>query len=199
MVSLESQATDAKQPNVVCNARNETEEIEKPNKIEQMDKNLNQIKSEIYDKCSLKISDFKTEMESKEYNACRFQLNGLNILSRNAKITPKKVGQFVTFWKRNGNGPIEPFNENDRIDFYTVNVRTENEFGQFVFPKSTLVKKGIMSTEKKEGKRGFRVYPKWDVAKNKQAERTQKWQLNYFYEINDSTDLQKVTELYDEK
>lgn len=161
-----------------------------------MDKNLKQIQNEIYDKCSLKVSGFKAEPESKEYDACRFELNGLSILCRNAKITPKKVGQFVTFWKRNGDGPIEPFNENDRVDFYAVNVRTENEFGQFVFPKSVLIKKGIISTKNKEGKRGFRVYPKWDVANNKQSERTQKWQLNYFYEITDSTDLQKVHDLY---
>ncbi len=73
-----------------------------------------------------------------------------------------------------------------------MNVRNENEFGQFVFPKYVLIKKGIISTENKEGKRAFRVYPKWDVTKNKQAERTQKWQLNYFYEINNSTDLKKV-------
>ena len=164
-----------------------------------MNKNLDQIKTEIYDKCSLKISNFKTETESKEYNACRFELNKLNVLSRNAKITPKKVGQFVTFWKRNENGPIEPFDENDQIDFYAVNVRTENEFGQFVFPKSVLIKKGIISTEKKEGKRAFRVYPNWDIVTSKQAERTQKWQLNYFYQINSSTNLQKVIELYNGK
>ncbi|MBY5958169.1 MepB family protein [Membranicola marinus] len=130
-----------------------------------MDKNLYQIKTEIYDKCSLEISDFKTE--SKEYNACRIELNGLHVLSRNAKITPNKVGQFVTFWKRNGSGPIEPFNEKDRVDFFAVNVRTENEFGQFVFPKSVLIKRGILSTEKKEGKRAFRVYPNWDTVKSK--------------------------------
>lgn len=166
---------------------------------EQMDKNLNQIKTDIYDKCSLDISDFKTEAESKEYNACRFKLNELNILSRSAKITPKKAGQFVTFWKRNENGSIEPFNENDLIDFYTVNVRTENKFGQFVFPKSVLIKKGILSTEKKEGKRAFRVYPNWDTVQSKQARRTQNWQLNYFYQISYSTDLQKVIELYTRK
>src|SRR5690606_25179870 len=153
-----------------------------------MNTNLNQIKTEVYDKCALKITEFGSEMESKEYDACRFKLNGMNIISRTAKITTKKVGQFVTFWKRNGNGPIEPFEENDQIDFYAVNVRTKNEFGQFVFPKSMLIKKGIMSTEKKEGKRAFRVYPSWENANNKQAERTQKWQLDYFYEINSTTD-----------
>lgn len=102
----------------------------------------------------------------------------------------------MTFWKRNENKIIEPFSEKDPIDFYIVNVRNENEFGQFVFPKSVLIKKGIISTGKKEGKRGFRVYPKWDMAKNKQAELTQKWQLNYFYEINSSTNLKEVVELY---
>ncbi len=161
-----------------------------------MDKNLNQIKAEVYDKCALEITEFETEPESKEYNACRFKLNGLNVISRTAKITPKKVGQFVTFWKRNGNGLIEPFNETDQIDFFVVNVLTENGFGQFVFPKSVLVKKGIISTESKEGKRAFRVYPDWDIAKNKQAAQTQKWQLDYFYEIDESTDFKKVVELY---
>lgn len=162
-----------------------------------MNDNLNQIKTEIYDRCALEVLDFKTEAESKEYDACQFELSGRNILSRSAKVTPKKVGQFVTCWKRSGKGPIEPFNEYDEIDFYVVNVRTENQFGQFVFPKSILMKKGIISTDEKEGKRAFRVYPKWDIAKSKQAERTQKWQLDYFYEINSSTDLKKVLELYE--
>ena len=164
-----------------------------------MDKNLNQIKTEIYDKCSFEISDFKTESEGKEYNAYQYKLNGLNILCRNAKITPKKVGQFVTCWKRNESGITEPYSENDQIDFYVIIARTEKEFGQFVFPKSILIKKGIISTKNKDGKRGFRIYPNWDTATNKQAERTQKWQLNYFYQINSSTDLKKVTELYNEK
>lgn len=164
-----------------------------------MDNNLNQVKKDIYDKVSLSISDFKTEQESKEYSACQFKLNRLNINSRSAKITPKKVGQFVTFWKRITNGPIEPFNEKDSFDFFVVNIRAEKEFGQFVFPKSVLIEKGIISTEKKEGKRAFRVYPQWDVANNKQAERTQKWQLNYFYAINGNPDVNKAIELYDGK
>ncbi|MEX1191737.1 MAG: MepB family protein [Brumimicrobium sp.] len=162
-----------------------------------MDKNLNQVKTNIYDNIKIDISDFEIERESKEYYACKFKLNGRNTLSRNAKITPKKDGQFVTFWKRNKDGIIEPFNESDRIDFYVVNVRNKNEFGQFVFPKSVLIKKGVISTHKKEGKRAFRVYPCWDEVKSKQAVRTQKWQLNYFYKINNLTDLNKVKELFE--
>jgi hypothetical protein len=145
-----------------------------------MIKKFSKIKSQIYDKCSLEVSDFNLESESKEYEASHFKLNGLNVIYRNAKITPKKVGQFVTFWKRKLNGPIEPFDEQDSIDFFVVSVQNEKKFGQFVFPKAVLIKKGILSTINKEGKRAFRVYPIWDVAKNKQAESTQKWQLDYF-------------------
>ena len=142
------------------------------------------------------MSKFELEPESRDYYACQFELNEQKIRSRNAKITPKKVGQFVTFWKRNGIGPIEPFEEVDQIDFCVVNVRTEQEFGQFVFPKSILIKKGIITTKKKAGKRAFRVYPGWDHVNSRQAERTQNWQLNYFYKINKLTDLNKVKELY---
>jgi hypothetical protein len=161
-----------------------------------MDENLEIIKSKVYEKCRLKISNLRMELESKEYSACRFELNGLKIINRNARMTPKKVGQFVTFWKRNVNGTIEPLEEKDPIDFFTVNVRTENRFGQFVFPKSLLIKNGIISTEKTEGKRAFRVYPVWDEVKNKQAESTQKWQLKYFFEIGDTIDIKRVSELY---
>lgn len=164
--------------------------------MNRMDNSLSQLKTEIYDSCGLEISDFQLEAESKEYHACRFDLNGRKIICRSAKITPKKIGQFVTFWKRNENGPIEPLNDSDLLDFYVVNVRAENQLGQFVFPKSILIKKGIISTEKKEGKRAFRVYPKWDLPKNKQAERSQKWQLDYFYEMNDSLDINQVLKLY---
>lgn len=161
-----------------------------------MNSTLIKIKHEIYDKCSLRVSDYKIELESKAYDACQFKLNGMDIISRNAKITPKKAGQFVTFWKRNGTGAIEPFFETDCFDFYIVNVRNENQYGQFVFPKSEFIKKEIISTHNKEGKRAIRVYPSWDIPKNKQAEKTQKWQLNYFYDLKDQTDLKRVTELY---
>ncbi len=161
-----------------------------------MNKHLSLIKVNIYDKCGLSISAFKKEVESKEYDACRFELNGLKVVSRTAKVTPKKVGQFVTFWKRNQNGIIEPLDEFDPIDFYAVIVKTDSKFGQFVFPKSILIKKRIISTSKKEGKRGFRVYPIWDKVKNNQAIKTQDWQLKYFYEIDEKIDLTRVPELY---
>jgi len=165
-------------------------------RTEILNKNLIEVKIDIYNRCSFQISKMNNELEGMEYDACQFELNGKKIICRSSKITPKKVGQFVTFWKRNEKGITEPFSETDQIDFYVINVKTKNDFGQFVFPKSELINKGIITTNKKDGKRGFRVYPKWNKTTNKQAEKIQKWQLNYFYEINEKTDFKRVKELY---
>lgn len=164
-----------------------------------MNANLHEIKSQIYDKCSLEISDFKNEAEGLDYDACQFQLDGKHIICRSSKITSKKVGQFVTFWKRNTAGITKPYSEAETIDFYVINVKDKDRFGQFVFPKYVLINKGIISTDTKDGKRGFRVYPKWDIVQSKQAEKTQKWQVDYFYEIDEHLSLSKVLELYKTK
>jgi hypothetical protein len=47
-----------------------------------------------------------------------------------------------------------------------------------------LIEKGIITHLDKEGKRGFRIYPPWDVTTNKQAQKNQIWQSNYFTFIN---------------
>lgn len=161
-----------------------------------MNRLLTDLKNKIYDPCSLQVTGYRDEPESQEYNACRFELNGLSIICRSAKITPKKAGQFVTFWKRKDNGPIEPFHETDAFDFYVVNVEDEGKLGQFVFPKSVLIKKGVVSTDAKEGKRAIRVYPPWSEVKSKQAKQTQKWQLEYFWTTEAVSDLTRVINLY---
>ena len=161
-----------------------------------MNQTLSQIKSKVYDKIAWEITQFETELESKEYDACRFLLNEKIIVNRTSKITPKKMGQFVTFWKRNEAGITTPLNNNDQFDFYIINTRKQEKLGQFVFPKSILISKGIISTTMKDGKRGFRVYPSWDIATNKQALKTQKWQLDYFYEVGELTTFDKVINLY---
>ncbi len=167
--------------------------------VETLNDNLNEVKTKVYNKLSFNIFRVNKELEGIEYDACQFELNGMKVISRSSKITPKKVGQFVTFWKRNQNGETEPYSENDPFDFYVINVKSGDRLGQFVFPKSELINKGVITTEKKDGKRGFRVYPIWDKALNKQAEKTQKWQLNYFYEIDKTTDFKRVNELYNKK
>ena len=57
-------------------------------------------KNLLYDLCGFELSNIEIEKESAEYAAHRFEINNLKILFRQAKITPTKVGQFVTLWKR---------------------------------------------------------------------------------------------------
>lgn len=126
------------------------------------------------------VSQYEPDSESHDYMACSFELNGKKIIFRKGKITPTKVGQFVTFWKREGAGPIMPFDFEDSFDSFMVFVKAENKEGLFLFPKSVLLEKGILSLKGKGGKRAFRLYPPWDKADNAQAKKSQAWQLGYF-------------------
>lgn len=144
----------------------------------------------IYNNCKFEISELILERESSEYGACTFKLNLSRVIFRIAKITPTKIGQFVTLWKRQGSGPIQPYDIKDDIKFFIISVRKGSNFGQFVFPQSVLSKYGIISNNGKGGKRAIRVYPPWDTAINKQAKMTQAWQLQYFLEVsNDSPEI----------
>ncbi|WP_343707425.1 MepB family protein [Flavobacterium sp.] len=152
----------------------------------------------IFDKADLQMTSLQKENESEEYSAFRFQLNNKNICYREAKITPTKTGQFVTLWKRNQKGTIEPFDYSDTIDFVIVTVRKDQNWGQFIFPKKTLLEKGIFSTEKKEGIRATRIYPPWDETTSKQAQKTQKWQLDYFFAFTNqnNVDLNELRKIF---
>lgn len=159
------------------------------------------LQEKIYAKVNWPISELEYELESREYEACRFTIKNVHILSRTAKITPKKTGQFVTVWKRIGKGPIEPFHETDNIDYYLINIREADQMGQFIFPKAVLIQKGIISSKNSMGKRAFRVYPPWSPAQNKLAEKSKEWQKDYFLYLNDTLDFEKMYRLYgvDEK
>jgi len=137
----------------------------------------------IYEPCGFMIEQFLAEPESIEYGACSFSINNRIIKFRTAKITPTKVGQFVTIWKRTQQGPIAPFDLEDDFDLLVISCRHGELLGQFVFPKVVLANQGVISTKSKEGKRGFRVYPPWDETINPQAKKSQAWQIKYFLKI----------------
>ncbi len=151
-----------------------------------------------YEPSGLAIGNLARETESKEYGAFVFEMNHRRIKFRVGKITPTKIGQFVTLWKRIGSGPILPYDITDPIDFFVVSVRTPEHFGQFVFPKTVLYEKGIVSKEGKGGKRAIRVYPPWDITDSRQAKNTQAWQILYFFEINPNTciDTSRIKKLF---
>lgn len=149
---------------------------------------LKMVKELVYDKCGFGLTNLKVNSESVEYGACSFDLDKKKMIHRVSKITPTKVGQFVTIWKRNENGITEPFDSSDDFDFIAITSKSGENIGQFIFPKSVLVDKGIITRNGKGGKRGIRVYPLWDVVTSKQAAKTQSWQTNYFVAIkNDNT------------
>lgn len=156
------------------------------------------IKKQVYDLCSMSFSNLLLDKESKSYSGCSYTLDEKKIISRTAKITPTKTGQFVTFWKRNSEGITEPYSEFDAFDFLVVNVFKGDNFGQFVFSKAVLISKGILSTDKKGGKRGFRIYTPWDDVASKQALKTQQWQCEYFLKIplNGVVNKSRFQELY---
>jgi hypothetical protein len=142
------------------------------------------IKELVYDQCGFNCSSPQAETESAEYGACSFILNGLSVKFRVAKTTPVKAGQFVTLWKRNGLGPIEPFDLADEIDLFVISTGSENNFGQFVFPKAVLLSKGILSGDGKKGKLAIRIYPPREIVTSKQAKKTQQWQSAFFLQIS---------------
>jgi len=155
-------------------------------------------KKYIFDPCLFTYDKFQEEREGSEYGACGFILNGSKVKFRSSKITPKKIGQFVTLWQRNIEGITEPHHLTCKSELFIIHVRKNNLSGQFIFPKNVLYEQGIISGEQSLGKRGFRVYPAWDKPSSKHAEKTQKWQLNYFLTISSdgSIDLERAKDLY---
>ncbi|RYY32229.1 MAG: hypothetical protein EOP46_19460, partial [Sphingobacteriaceae bacterium] len=126
-------------------------------------------KALLYDKQGLVVENLQTEKESSEYGACTFTLNGQRIIFRVAKVTPKKPGLFVAIWKRADNGSTKAYDFADDFDLMVISVTIGDNFGQFVFTKSILKTKGIISYNGKGGKRGIRVYPPHVQNLNKQA------------------------------
>jgi len=155
---------------------------------------LNDIKR-LYQAAGIICTNIKIESESLEYTAATFQLNTKKIIFRVAKITPTKIGQFVTIWKRNQESITTPFEYTDAFDFIIIVTRKENQVGQFIFPKSILLDRGIVSGSNKEGKRGIRVYPPWDKTESKQAKNTQQWQLNYFLDYSIGLNAERLKKL----
>lgn len=141
------------------------------------------------------ISDVEISPESREYSACSFQLNSKAVLFRQAKITPKKPGQFVSIWKRNDTGITQPFDQTDAIDLVIIFCASANKFGAFIFPKAVLQEKRIFTANGIEGKRGIRVYPTWDLADNQQSKKTQTWQSKYFIAFTELAQDQLIEKL----
>ena len=163
-----------------------------------MIKELRQIQEALFIGKESEITSIAPDQECKEYSGFNLQIKGKNIKFRKSKITPKKTGQFVTLWKRNDRKQTEPFTINDNYDFYIIFCEQSGKNGFFLFPKLLLAANHILSSAKKIGKRGFRVYPSWAITENQQAKKSQQWQLEYFIDLsgNREEQLSKFTAIF---
>ncbi|PWI26705.1 mep operon protein MepB [Kurthia sibirica] len=161
---------------------------------------LNCLNKTLFTEQKLNLTHIEHEWQNAEYGAGIARIEERIIRFRTAKITPTKIGQFAVFWQKNEHGTNEPFSCNDLASALVIHtLSADRQFiGQFVFPKQLLIDKGILSTSKKVGKMAMRVYPIWDKPTSKQAQATQKWQLPYFFLLNDlhGNELERWTELY---
>lgn len=136
------------------------------------------------------VENIEHEIEGAEYEALKFKLNGQTVLYRQAKTTPKKMGHFVTIWKRETpSSEISPFDLNDELDWVIIAVNNGTNFGVFVFSANLLAKKDVFSKSTKGGKRGIRVYAPWTTPTAAQAKRTKKWQTENFLNFNNCEDI----------
>lgn len=140
-----------------------------------------------------KITSLQVESqpESAAYDAYLVKINGVTILFRTARITPKKQGLFVAIWKRASNTTTEPYALEDEIDLLIIATNVESHVGIFVLPRSALAKHRIFSNNGTGGKRGMRVYTPHDIPINDQARNTQQWQVPYFVDLSPHTPLNK--------
>ncbi|MGJ1430214.1 MepB family protein [Sphingobacterium spiritivorum] len=127
------------------------------------------------------LEQFQFDKESSSYHAASFVTEEQVILFRKANITPKKIGQFVTLWKRNiTSGETEPYTTKDQVDLVTIFIKNQDQYGLFIFSTAILREMKILTHDNIMGKRGFRIYAPWDIPENKQAIKTKEWQIKYF-------------------
>ncbi|MCY8544465.1 MepB family protein [Bacillus vallismortis] len=162
-------------------------------------KALTYVNKLFYEPNHFTINAIREEAQNSDYGAGIFQLHSKSIRFRVANITPNKIGQFVAFWEKDGNDKNQAFPYEKATDLLVINTFTNhNKFGQFVFPKEVLVKQNILKTATTKGKMGIRVYPRWETPTSKQAIETQKWQLAYFVEVNNTNrfSVRELLKLY---
>ncbi|EJQ12742.1 hypothetical protein IE3_03151 [Bacillus cereus BAG3X2-1] len=152
----------------------------------------------IYKPNNLFITNQKEEKQNSEYAGGIFQLNNRSIRFRVSKITPNKIGQFVSFWEKDASMRNQAFSYDSAPNLLVITCIADNKLGQFIFPKEILLKEKILKTQNQKGKMALRVYPIWDKPVSNQAKKSQQWQLQYFVDLSDSKNvaIHKLLSLY---
>lgn len=143
-----------------------------------------------------KIEALHLEKQNSEYEGVTFKIGQFSYRSRLAKKTPNKKGYFVVFWEKDQYHHNTPFKFDGSPDKLIISIKDGLHSGQFIFPKSILVEKGVLSYERQVGKMAIRIYPDWVNELNSTAQRTQLWQLNYFVNSDKSMSIDRIRSLY---
>ncbi|MFG3613880.1 MepB family protein [Rummeliibacillus stabekisii] len=160
--------------------------------MNEFNNSLKYVNEIFYEPNHLTIKNIQEETQNADYGAGRFQLNSKSVRFRTAKITPTKVGQFVSFWEKDEANKNQAFSYDNATDLLVINTfNSKGDFGQFVFPKEVLLKQNILKNANSKGKMAIRVYPSWDTPSSKQAISTKKWQSPYFVKIDTTNSLSK--------
>jgi len=85
-----------------------------------MQKKLQQLEDFFLRHAGMNFTPQTRDIECEEYSGYTCLLDTFTIKFRKAKITPKKIGQFVTVWERNAEGITTPFSISDPFDFYLI-------------------------------------------------------------------------------
>ena len=140
--------------------------------------------------------NIEREEQNSEYEGLLLNISNHFYRSRLAKLTPKKKGYFVAFWEKDTNGVNQAYSYEQTPEKVMITVLDQEKRGQFIFPKDVLLQYGIVKSPEQKGKMALRVYPSWITDLNTNATKTQSWQLNYFVDLSDGLDIEKVKKLY---
>ena len=121
------------------------------------------------------------EMQNSDYESGIAQISDEAWHIRTARNTPTKPGAFVAFWRRDADGTTTPFSDDELAAGLLVFVEQQDRRGVFRFTGAHLAELGITSG-RRPGKRGFRIYPSWCAGLNAQATATQRAQASAFQE-----------------
>lgn len=123
-----------------------------------------------------------------DYDGLDACMLGYTIKIRSGKKTPTKPGYFTTLWIKDDSGKNIAYSMDAFPDFLVIILQDGIHLGHFIFPKHMLVRYGILATDTKKGKMGFRLYTPWDQTLNHTARETQRWQAPFFHDCSASVD-----------
>ena len=123
------------------------------------------------------------EEQNSDYEAGLAVIEGERWHIRTARNTPTKPGAFVAVWRRDADGNTVPLPGDDESNGLLVFVSDGTRRGMFRFTAEHLRGLGVTETERRPGKRGFRVYPAWCSGLNDRATASQAAQASAFTEF----------------